>query len=58
MEAFYKAATEHHAEQAGKDAHYKKALDSIAAFRKEQLHWLQVADHAMDSFALSQRGKA
>ncbi len=58
MEACYKAAAELHAEQAGKDAHYKKALDSITAFRKEQLHWLQVADHAMDSFALSQRGKA
>ena len=58
MEACYKAAAEHYAEQAAKDAHYKKALDSVNAFRKEQLHWRQIADHAMDSFTLSQRGKA
>jgi TRAP-type mannitol/chloroaromatic compound transport system substrate-binding protein len=57
MEAFYKAAAEQHAEQAAKDAHYKKALDSTAAFRKAQLGWLQVSDHAMDAFALSQRDK-
>lgn len=58
MEAFYKAAGEHHAEQAAKDAHYKKALDSTAAFRKSQLGWLQISDHAMEAFALSQRDKA
>src|SRR5262249_9095092 len=29
MDAFYKAASDHHAEIAAKDVHYKKALDSI-----------------------------
>ena len=58
MDAFYRAANEQHAEQAAKDAHFKKALDSINAFRKEQLGWLQVAEHSMDSFTLSLRGRA
>ena len=58
MEAFHKASTEHHAELAAKDAYYKKALDSVTSFRKEQLSWMQVADHSMDSFTLSLRGKA
>ena len=58
MDTFYRASTEHHAELAAKDAHFKKALDSINAFRKEQLSWLQVAEHSMDSFMLSTRGRA
>jgi len=58
MDAFYRAATEHHAELAAKDAHFKKALDSINAFRKEQLNWLQIAEHSMDGFTLSLRGRA
>ena len=58
MEAFYRAANEHHAELAAKDAHFKKALDSVNAFRKEQLSWLQIAEHAIDSFMLSMRGRA
>ena len=56
MEACYKATNEHYAEQAAKDAHFKKALDSVNAFRKEQLRWLQIAEHAIDSFMLSTRG--
>jgi TRAP-type mannitol/chloroaromatic compound transport system substrate-binding protein len=58
MEAFHKAAHEHHAEQAAKDANFKRALDSVSAFRKEQHAWLQIADHAIDTFKLSLRGKA
>jgi TRAP-type mannitol/chloroaromatic compound transport system substrate-binding protein len=58
MDTFYRAATEHHAEQAAKDAHFKKALDSINAFRKEQLSWLQIAEHSIDSFMVSTRGRA
>ena len=49
MEACYKAANEHFAEMAAKDAHFKKALDSANAFRKEQLPWWQIAEHAYDS---------
>ena len=33
----YKAANEHYAELAAKDPHFRKALDSVNAFRKEQL---------------------
>jgi TRAP-type mannitol/chloroaromatic compound transport system substrate-binding protein len=58
MEAFYKASTDYHAELAAKDAHFKKALDSITAFRREQLAWLQIGEHAIDSFMLSTRGRA
>ena len=58
MEAFYRAATEHHAELAAKDLHFKKALDSINTFRKDQLSWLQVAEHSIDSFMVSTRGRA
>jgi TRAP-type mannitol/chloroaromatic compound transport system substrate-binding protein len=58
MDVFYRATNEHHAELAAKDAHFKKALDSVTAFRKEQLSWLQVAEHSMDSFLLSLRGRA
>ena len=58
MEAFYRATNEHHAEQAAKDAHFKKALDSVNAFRKEQLSWLQIAEHSIDNFMVSTRGRA
>jgi TRAP-type mannitol/chloroaromatic compound transport system substrate-binding protein len=58
MDAFYRATTEHHAELAAKDVHFKKALDSVNAFRKEQLSWLQIGEHAIDSFTLSVRGRA
>jgi TRAP-type mannitol/chloroaromatic compound transport system substrate-binding protein len=59
MEAFYRAATEHHAELAVKDASFKRALDSVNAFRnKEPLSWLQIAEHSMDTFMLSTRGRA
>jgi TRAP-type mannitol/chloroaromatic compound transport system substrate-binding protein len=58
MDAFYRATTEHHAELAAKDGHFKKALDSINAFRKEQLNWMQIAEHSMEGFTLSLRGRA
>jgi TRAP-type mannitol/chloroaromatic compound transport system substrate-binding protein len=58
MDAFYKAASDHHAELAAKDAHFKKALDSTNAFRKEHPAWLQIAEHAIDSYTLVVRGRA
>ena len=58
MDAFYRATNEHHAELAARDAHFKKAYDSVNAFRKEQLGWLQIAEHSMDNFMLSLRGRA
>ena len=44
---------EHFAELAAKDAHFKRAFDSVNAFRKEQLPWWQIAEHAYDSFDAS-----
>jgi TRAP-type mannitol/chloroaromatic compound transport system substrate-binding protein len=55
MEACYKAANETFAEIAAKDPHFKKALDSTNAFRREVLPWWQIAEYAFDSFMLSTR---
>jgi len=57
MEAFQKAAGDHNAELAGQNLLFKKALDSMTAFRSELLPWWQMSDYAMDSFMVSQRGK-
>jgi TRAP-type mannitol/chloroaromatic compound transport system substrate-binding protein len=57
MEAFHKAAGEHYAELAAKDPPFKKALESVNAFRKEQLAWWQIAEHAYDGFLIGARGK-
>lgn len=58
LEACYKAAHEHFAEIAARDPHFKKALDSTTAFRREQMPWWTVADYAYDSFTISTRGRA
>jgi TRAP-type mannitol/chloroaromatic compound transport system substrate-binding protein len=52
MEAFHRASVEHFAEVAAKDPQFKKASDSVNAFRKEHLHWLQISEHAYDSFMI------
>ncbi|HJU32978.1 MAG TPA: ABC transporter substrate-binding protein [Hyphomicrobiaceae bacterium] len=57
MDAFYRAATEHHAELASANGHVKKALESVNAFRKEQQIWQQVAEFAIDSYMMSLRGR-
>ncbi len=58
MEAFYRTTKEHVAELAGKDGHFKKALESTNAFRKEQVPWWEISEHAYDSFVISTRGRA
>jgi TRAP-type mannitol/chloroaromatic compound transport system substrate-binding protein len=58
LEAAYKATLEYHAEIAAKDAHFKRALDSANAFRKEQVPWWQIAEYASDSILVNNRGKA
>jgi len=55
MEAFYRAANEHFAELAAKDVQFKKAFDSINAFRKERVPWWEISEHAYDSFIISTR---
>lgn len=57
VDACYKAASEHFAETAAKDAHFKKAFDSAQAFRKEQIPWWQIAEHALDSIMISVRAR-
>jgi TRAP-type mannitol/chloroaromatic compound transport system substrate-binding protein len=55
MDACYKAANELFAEIASKDPHFKRALDSMNAFRREQLPWWQIAEYAFDTFMISTR---
>jgi TRAP-type mannitol/chloroaromatic compound transport system substrate-binding protein len=58
MESFYRASNEHFAEVAAKDAAFKRAMDSVAAFRRDRLQWLQISQHAYDSFLISAGGRA
>ena len=57
LEASYKATQEHFAELAAKDANFKRALDSANAFRKEQILWLQIAEHAYDNTIIASHGR-
>ncbi len=59
LEACYKATTEHLGEIAAKSIGFKKALDSMNAFRADHLAWRQVAEQAYDGFMIQiMRGKA
>jgi TRAP-type mannitol/chloroaromatic compound transport system substrate-binding protein len=57
LEACYKAAQEHFAELASKDLQFKRAFDSAKAFRKEQMPWWEIAEHAYDSMIIASRGR-
>ena len=57
MEASYKAANEYYAEIAGQNPLFKKALDSLNAYRGDQLLWWQIAEYSFDTFMISQRNK-
>lgn len=57
MEACYRAANEHFAELAAKDAQFRRALESVNTYRREHLQWLQISEHAFDSFMISARGR-
>ena len=50
MEAAVKAAEEYYAETGAKSPEFKKAYDSMVAFRGESLLWWQVAELSYDSF--------
>jgi TRAP-type mannitol/chloroaromatic compound transport system substrate-binding protein len=58
LEASYKAANEHHAELAAKDAGFRRALESAKAFHKEQVPWWQISEHAYDGLLIGNRGRA
>jgi len=53
MEAFYRATNEHFAEVAAKDAQFKKAMESVNAYRRDHLQWLQISEHAFDAFLIN-----
>jgi TRAP-type mannitol/chloroaromatic compound transport system substrate-binding protein len=53
MEAFHRATNEHFAEVAAKDPQFKKANESVNAFRREHLQWLQISEHALDGFLIN-----
>jgi TRAP-type mannitol/chloroaromatic compound transport system substrate-binding protein len=55
MEACYNAANEIYAELARDNAHFKKLLASLTAFRSDSYQWLQVAELSYDSFMMRMR---
>ena len=58
MEASLKAANELYAEIAAKNESFKKALESMTAFRGEGYLWWQVGELSYDSFIARTRGRA
>jgi TRAP-type mannitol/chloroaromatic compound transport system substrate-binding protein len=55
MEACYKAANEVYAEHAANNAHFKKLLESVNAFKNDSYAWMQVAELGYDSFMMRMR---
>jgi TRAP-type mannitol/chloroaromatic compound transport system substrate-binding protein len=55
LEACYKAANELYAEISKTNAHFKKMLDSLTAFRSDSYQWLQICELAYDSFMMRMR---
>jgi len=58
LEACYRAANDYFSELAAKDASFKRALDSVNAYRRDRQQWWQMAEHAIDSFLIGARGRA
>lgn len=58
MEASYKAAHELYDQIAATNPNFKKALDSLIAFRAEQLQWWQVGEYSYDTFMIRMRSRA
>jgi TRAP-type mannitol/chloroaromatic compound transport system substrate-binding protein len=57
MEAAFKATNEVYDEVSAKNADFKKAIDSIKAFRNEEYLWFQVAEYAYDTFMVRARAR-
>ena len=58
MEASYKATNDTYNEVSAKNADFKKAYDSMIAFRGDQYLWWQVAELSFDSFMVRMRTRA
>jgi TRAP-type mannitol/chloroaromatic compound transport system substrate-binding protein len=57
MEASLRAANEYFAELSGRNESFKRAYDSMVAFRGENLLWWQVGELSFDSFMARTRGR-
>jgi len=55
MEACLKASNEVNAETSATNADYKKVLDSMQAFRNDEVLWWQVAEYTYDGFMIRTR---
>jgi TRAP-type mannitol/chloroaromatic compound transport system substrate-binding protein len=58
MEASLKAANELYAELSAKSPDFKKAYDSMVAYRGDVLPWWQLNEYAYDTFMIRTRGRA
>jgi TRAP-type mannitol/chloroaromatic compound transport system substrate-binding protein len=57
LEACHRASAEHFRDIAAKDPQFKRGLESITAFLREHLQWLQVSGHAFDAFQIAINGR-
>ena len=57
LEACHRASAEHFGEIAAKDPQFKRGMESITAFLREHLPWLQASDHAFDGFQIAINGR-
>jgi TRAP-type mannitol/chloroaromatic compound transport system substrate-binding protein len=55
LEACYKAANEIYADTSAKNQDFKKAYDSMVAFRGDDYLWWQVAEYTFDTFQIRAR---
>ena len=55
LEACYKAANEIYADTSAKNPDFKKAYDSMVAFRGDEYLWWQVAEYTFDTFQIRAR---
>ncbi len=58
LEACHRATVEHFGEVAAKDPLFKKGMDSVSAFLREHVQWLQMSDHAFDSLQIAVNTRA
>ncbi|OYU49082.1 MAG: ABC transporter substrate-binding protein [Rhizobiales bacterium PAR1] len=57
MEACLKASNELYAEISAKNPAFKKAIDSMIAFRNDEYLWWQVAEYTYDNFMIRARAR-
>jgi TRAP-type mannitol/chloroaromatic compound transport system substrate-binding protein len=57
LEACYKASGDVYGEISARSPGFKTALDSVNAYRNEQLPWWQIAEYSFDSLMIAMRGR-